>query len=87
MITPVIGRVIEWPYQLKLEEIEVKRAFTIPLAWLTDPSHRELRQRALPFPHATLWVIYFQSYDGEILWGVSAQITLMLLKALPGLES
>ncbi len=82
MITPVIGRVIEWPYPLKLEEVEVKRAFTIPLTWLVDPSHRELRQRALPFPHAPLWVIYFQAYDGEVLWGVSAQIMLNLLRVL-----
>ncbi len=82
MVTPVVGRVIEWPFSLRLEEIEVKRVFTIPLAWLADPSHRELRQRPLPFPHATLWVIYFQSYDGEVLWGVSAQITLNLLRVL-----
>jgi 8-oxo-dGTP pyrophosphatase MutT (NUDIX family) len=82
LITPVIGRVLEWPFPLRLHEVEVKRAFTIPLTWLTDPKHRELRQRALPFPHAALWVIYFQPYDGELLWGVSAQITLMLLKAL-----
>jgi hypothetical protein len=27
-------------------------------------------------------VIYFEKYDGELLWGVSAHITLDLLEAL-----
>jgi 8-oxo-dGTP pyrophosphatase MutT (NUDIX family) len=81
-VTPVVGRVIEWPCTVKLAEEEVKRVFTIPLAWLANSSHREIRQRALPFPHAMLPVIYYQPYDGEFLWGVSAQITIMVLKAL-----
>lgn len=81
-VTPVVGRILTWPCPLSLAEVEVKRVFTIPLAWLIDPAHREVRLRALPFPHAALPVIYFQPYDGEILWGVSAQITIMLLKAL-----
>jgi 8-oxo-dGTP pyrophosphatase MutT (NUDIX family) len=81
-LTPVVGRIVDWPCALALAEVEVKRVFTIPLAWLTDPTHREVRSRVLPFPHAALPVIYFQPYDGEVLWGVSAQITLMLLQAL-----
>jgi 8-oxo-dGTP pyrophosphatase MutT (NUDIX family) len=82
LVTPVIGRIIDWPCPLTLAEIEVKRVFTIPLAWLINPTHREVRQRVLPFPHSTLPVIYFHPYDGETLWGVSAQITWMLFKAL-----
>jgi 8-oxo-dGTP pyrophosphatase MutT (NUDIX family) len=81
-LTPVVGLIIDWPCALALAEVEVKRVFTIPLAWLTDPAHREVRSRVLPFPHAALPVIYFQPYDGEVLWGVSAQITLMLFQAL-----
>jgi 8-oxo-dGTP pyrophosphatase MutT (NUDIX family) len=81
-LTPVVGRIIDWPCALALAEVEVKRVFTIPLAWLIDPAHHEVRFRALPFPHADLPVIYFQTYDGELLWGVSAQITLSLLQAL-----
>jgi 8-oxo-dGTP pyrophosphatase MutT (NUDIX family) len=81
-VTPVVGSILNWPCALSLAEVEVQRIFTIPLAWLIDPAHREVRSRALPFPHAALPVIYYQPYDGEVLWGVSAQITLMLLKAL-----
>ncbi len=80
-VTPVIG-VIPWPYSFHLQAREVSRVFTIPLAWLADPAHHEVRVRLLPesaIPHP---VIYFQRYDDELLWGVSAQITLNLLHTL-----
>ena len=80
-VTPVVG-VIPWPYPIRLEEIEVCRAFYIPLAWLSDPSHHEIRKRILPGTSTPLPVIYFHPYDGELLWGVSAQITVNLLVAL-----
>jgi len=80
-ITPVVG-VIPWPYPLHLAAIEVSRAFTIPLSWLADQSHHETRLRAIPGTASTVPVIYFQPYDGELLWGVSAQIMLNLLAVL-----
>jgi 8-oxo-dGTP pyrophosphatase MutT (NUDIX family) len=80
-ITPVVSR-IPWPYPLRLEQAEVSRAFTIPFDWLVEPAHHEVRLRNLHPPHAPVPVIYFQIYDDELLWGVSAQITLNLLEAL-----
>lgn len=80
-VTPVVA-CLEWPAQLRLAADEVSRVFTIPLAWLADPAHHEVRQRALPPPYAPVQVIYFQPYDGELLWGVSAQIVLNLLEIL-----
>ncbi len=80
-VTPIVGA-IPWPYPLRLETGEVGRAFVIPLAWLADPSHHETRSRTLPGRHVQIPVIYFQPYDGELLWGVSAQITVNLLAAL-----
>lgn len=80
-ITPIVG-VIPWPYPLLLAEREVVRAFTIPLDWLADPAHRETRTRLIPGSDVLHPVIYFQHYDGELLWGVSAEITVNLLKAL-----
>ncbi len=80
-VTPVVGA-IPWPYDLRPQPIEVSRIFTIPLEWLADPAHRQiqrhrLQQRGKPFP-----VIHFQPYDGEILWGASARMTMLLLEAL-----
>jgi 8-oxo-dGTP pyrophosphatase MutT (NUDIX family) len=80
-VTPVVG-MMPWPYPLQLAEREVVRAFTIPLDWLADPSHRETRTRTLPGSDKLFPVIYFQHYDGELLWGVSAEITVNLLAAL-----
>jgi 8-oxo-dGTP pyrophosphatase MutT (NUDIX family) len=80
-VTPVVGK-IPWPYTFKIEKNEVSRVFRIPLRWLADPKNHELRLREVPRINAPVRVIYFKSYQGELLWGVSAQITLNLLKAL-----
>jgi 8-oxo-dGTP pyrophosphatase MutT (NUDIX family) len=80
-VTPIIG-VIPWPYPLHLAANEVSRVFQIPLTWLTDQTHHETRTRILPGTNTSIPVIYFQPYNGELLWGVSAQITVNLLSAL-----
>ena len=84
-VVPVVG-VIPWPYQFKIEEKEVSRVFTIPIHWLANPDHFEVRTRLVEFPGylqpQELEVIYYQAFDGEILWGVSAEITHQLLKRL-----
>ena len=80
IVTPIIG-MIPWPYPLHLEKKEVSRAFTIPLAWLNNPSNRRVVSRKLPTGESTE-VIYFNKYDGEILWGASARFTLAFLDVL-----
>ncbi len=84
-VTPVIG-VIPWPYPIQLQPDEVSRVFTIPLHWLADPAHREIQRRTIPSPQGgeSLPVIYFHPYDNEVLWGMSAEITMTLLKTLLG---
>ncbi len=87
MVTPVIG-VIPWPFPIRLEEIEVSRVFSIPLEWLAEPDHHEVRYRSIPLAYSQILgrefhpVIYFQPYEGELLWGVSAEITLRLINIL-----
>jgi 8-oxo-dGTP pyrophosphatase MutT (NUDIX family) len=86
-ITPVVG-VIPWPFPLHLEEIEVSRVFTIPLNWLADPDHHEIRYRTIPQPFSQILhreshpVIYFNPYQDELLWGVSAEIILSFINIL-----
>jgi 8-oxo-dGTP pyrophosphatase MutT (NUDIX family) len=53
-VTPVIG-IIPWPYPIRLEQEEVSRVFTIPLAWLADPTHHEIQQRTVPPPSQPGW--------------------------------
>jgi 8-oxo-dGTP pyrophosphatase MutT (NUDIX family) len=80
-VTPVVGK-IPWPYSFKLAQEEVTKVFTVPLRWLADPNNFEIRDRAVPNFSTPVKVIYFSPFEGEVLWGVSAQITLNLLKAL-----
>lgn len=79
LITPVVGR-IRWPVAFVPSVEEVSRVFTIPLHWLADPAHREVR----PLQRVGFYenVIYFQPYDGETLWGITARITVEFLHIL-----
>ena len=80
-VQPIVG-IIPWPYDVVLEKEEVSRVFTIPLEWLADPDNHHIQYRELPDPHSPVPVIYFDRYDGELLWGVSAEITLNFLESL-----
>jgi 8-oxo-dGTP pyrophosphatase MutT (NUDIX family) len=80
-VTPVVSH-IPWPYEWSIQKEEVSRVFTIPFAWLSDPLHHEVRQRPLKSPRSYVDVIYFQPYDGELLWGATARFTLKLLNIL-----
>jgi 8-oxo-dGTP pyrophosphatase MutT (NUDIX family) len=85
LVIPVVG-IIPWPYPFKLETKEVERVFTLPLAWLANSENfryqtREVKFTPLSQPQ-TLEVVYYEPWDGEILWGVSAEITIRLLERL-----
>ncbi len=81
LVTPVVG-LIPWPLALAPDPGEVSRIFGIPLAWLGQPGRHRLRVRTLGVNEAKIPVAYFEPYEGEVLWGVSARITLGLLAAL-----
>jgi len=81
-VAPFVGAV-PWPYALRPDPREVSRVFTIPLAWLMDPQNREVRTRVVP-PFKPFEVVYFEQYDGELLWGFSARLTVDLIAALGG---
>jgi 8-oxo-dGTP pyrophosphatase MutT (NUDIX family) len=79
-VTPIVGS-FPWPYNLRIDAREVSRAFTIPLDWLTDPANHQTMLRHSP-PHDPWPVIYFDTFDGEALWGFSARVTLTLIETL-----
>jgi 8-oxo-dGTP pyrophosphatase MutT (NUDIX family) len=76
-VTPVVG-VIKWPSVFKVGEHEVARIFTIPLGWLANPSNRWQFDR----PGADRSLIAYHPYDGELLWGATARMTVDFLKVL-----
>ncbi len=82
-ITPVVATV-SWPCQLTPEPGEVARIFSIPLDWLADDRHHHQRKHQQPNGE-TVIATYFDEYDGELLWGATARITLSLVARLKSL--
>src|SRR5512143_2215892 len=76
-VTPVVG-VIEWPTVFAVGQHEVERIFTIPLSWLADTRNRW----EFPIPERNRSLIAFHPYDGELLWGATARMTVEFLKTL-----
>ncbi len=76
-VTPVVG-VIHWPTVFRLGEDEVERVFTIPLEWLADRGNRW----EFHMPGRKGRVISYHPYDGELLWGATAQMTVDFLTLL-----
>ncbi len=80
LITPVVGQ-LRWPVKFSINFKEVSRIFSIPLTWLANPDHYKARSFAGPTGRKDT-VYFYDPYDGEQLWGISARITLQLLEAL-----
>ncbi len=76
-VTPVVG-VVKWPTVFRLGEHEVARVFTIPLAWLANETNRW----QFEIPGRNRSVIAYHPYDGELLWGATARMTVDFLKVL-----
>jgi 8-oxo-dGTP pyrophosphatase MutT (NUDIX family) len=69
-VTPIVG-VIPWPYVFRVGTGEVARVFTMPLEWLAQPTNRW--QFQIPLTNRS--VIFYHPYDGELLWGATARMT------------
>jgi 8-oxo-dGTP pyrophosphatase MutT (NUDIX family) len=76
-VTPVVG-VVRWPNVFRVGEHEVARVFTIPLGWLANASNRWQFER----PETRRALIAYHPYDGELLWGATARITVDFLNVL-----
>ena len=76
-VTPVIG-VVKWPAVFRVGEHEVARIFTIPLVWLSNPSNRW----QFEMPGRARSLIAYHPYDGELLWGATARMTVDFLNVL-----
>lgn len=76
-VSPVVG-VIPWPYAFKVAGIEVARVFTIPLLWLANRNNYwEFFMR-----DSERSLIAYHPFDGELLWGATARMTVNFLRTL-----
>jgi len=76
-VTPVVG-VVKWPTVFRVGEHEVARVFTIPLGWLANSSNRWQFERS----DSKRALIAYHPYDGELLWGATARMTVDFLNVL-----
>ena len=81
-VSPIVG-VIPWPYTFKVAGVEVARVFTIPLSWLSDRSNYwEFFSR-----DSDRSLIAYHPYDGELLWGATARMTVTFLRTIESLST
>lgn len=76
-VAPVVG-LIPWPYVFRISNFEVERLFTMPLDWLARRENRWEFYR----PDTMLPVVAYHPYDGELLWGATARMTLDFLRTI-----
>ena len=81
-VSPIVG-VIPWPYAFKVAGFEVARVFTIPLLWLANQNN--FWEFSLRDSDRSL--IAYHPFDGELLWGATARMTVNFLKTLDLLKS
>jgi len=86
LVTPVVAE-INWPVTLVPDTREVSRVFSIPVSWLADPANHQVSWRKLKGGGSPIPVIHFEHYDGELLWGITAKLTLSLLSLIGLLEN
>lgn len=80
-VSPIVG-VIPWPYTFRMAGVEVARIFTIPLLWLANKNN----YWEFPLRESDRSLIAYHPYDGELLWGATARMTVDFLKALEFLK-
>ncbi|MCL4275566.1 MAG: CoA pyrophosphatase [Anaerolineales bacterium] len=76
-VSPIVG-VIPFPYAFKIAGVEVARVFTIPLLWLANRNN----YWEFSFGNSDRSLIAYHPYDGELLWGATARMTVTFLKTL-----
>jgi 8-oxo-dGTP pyrophosphatase MutT (NUDIX family) len=76
-ITPIVG-IFPWAYAFTISTLEVARVFTMPINWLSDSKNYWKFQH----PKAHHPTIAYHPYDGELLWGATARITVNFLKTI-----
>lgn len=76
-VSPIVG-IIPFPYAFKIANAEVARVFTIPLLWLANRNN----YWEFSFGNSERALIAYHPYDGELLWGATARMTVNFLMTL-----
>jgi 8-oxo-dGTP pyrophosphatase MutT (NUDIX family) len=81
-VTPFVG-ILPWPYTITASRIEVEKTLLIPMDWLNNPSHYQTKLwNSAPKSGRELSAIFYKEYQGETLWGATAQIVMDFLEII-----
>jgi 8-oxo-dGTP pyrophosphatase MutT (NUDIX family) len=68
-VTPVVA-IVQPPFEIKADPKEVAEVFEVPLAFLMDGAHHQLRDVELP--NGTRRTFYTMPYQRYFIWGATA---------------
>lgn len=78
LITPVVGILKSLP-RLRLNQIEVQRAFTVPLDFFDNENNMRVEYREFEGKKRE---VYFYEYEDKTIWGVTAFIIRLFLRRI-----
>jgi 8-oxo-dGTP pyrophosphatase MutT (NUDIX family) len=82
-IWPVVG-VLKWPMGLKISPQEVREVFYIPVEWLMRPDRIDWQEMKSESGKDLRRIPFFEPFEGRVIWGATAAITLRLMDLLRG---
>lgn len=78
LITPVVGILKSLP-PLRLNEIEVRDVFTVPLSFFHDQKNMRMEYREF---EGKKYEVYFYEYGDKTVWGVTAYMIRLFLQCI-----
>lgn len=80
LLTPVIG-IMDWPVNLIPAISEVSKILLIPVHWLSDKNNWRINELKLSGKKIRK-IISYDLFEGERLWGITADITVQLFQMM-----
>jgi len=80
VITPVVG-LMDSMEDIRIRSDEVVDIFAIPVSFLADESNTYFEKRALP-TGVTVEVPFYKKYNDRQVWGITAEITMELIRRI-----
>ena len=82
-VLPVVG-LLEPGLTWVPDRTEVDEVFTVPFSYIADPSRFRRTEREYKGKHHTIWSL---TWDGHVIWGVTAAIIRNLVKRMDAVQT
>jgi 8-oxo-dGTP pyrophosphatase MutT (NUDIX family) len=79
-----VACILKWPVKLTLSIPEVREVFFVPVEWLMQPGKFHWRNVESANGGALHRALFFEPFEGQVIWGATAAITVRLMDFLRG---